>query len=331
MYIKLNVELSYEEEHTGSSALKGKPERALFVHGKMSQQKNDQKGKSAYKPIVPAVEQASRILICLGESSNSKMSVTDICRQVGIHKSKGYSILHTLMKYGFTEKDQQTKTYSLGPSLLFLSRNFLDGLYYPDVVAPFTESLARDTGGTAMFGLISDSHVFVLNQREGNGNIGFRLRIGQRFHITLGAHGKAIVAFLPEAERKAILSRKKLYFHGDPSRVEMKRLEEEFARCRESGFACDIGEVTPGVTVISAPVFGLREKLIGCVGLIGFYPKRKIEEYGSKVASVAKQISHKLGAYTGSILSMEAKRRKIEGTNKGNILRVLKGENNASS
>jgi DNA-binding IclR family transcriptional regulator len=107
---------------------------------------------------------------------------------------------------------------------------------------------------------------------------------------------------LPEVERNAILSRKKLYFHGDPSRVEMKRLKEEFARCRESGFAYEIGEVTPGVTVISAPVLGLREKLIGCVGLIGVYPKSKIDEYGAKVASVAKQISRKLGAYAGSTL-----------------------------
>jgi len=297
----------------------------------MSEQKNDHKGKSVYKPIVPAVDQASRILLCLGKSPNFKMGLTDKCRRVSIHKSKGYSILHTLMRYGFTEKDLRTKTYSLGPSLLFLSRNFLDSLYYPDVVPPFLEGLAGKTNGTAMFGLISGCHVFVLNQREGNGNIGFRLRIGQRFHMTLGAHGKAIVAFLPEAERKAIFSRKKLYFHGDPSRVEMKRLNEELVRCKESGFACDIGEVTPGVTVISAPVFDLREKLIGCVSLIGFYPKSKIDEYGAKVAGVAKQISHKLGAYAGFIPLMEAKQKKIGGATKANILRVLEGEHDATS
>jgi DNA-binding IclR family transcriptional regulator len=182
-----------------------------------------------------------------------------------------------------------------------------------------------------MFGLISGSHVFVLNQREGNGNIGFSLRHGQRFHITLGAHGKAIVAFLPEVERKTILARKKLYFHGDPSRVEMKRLKKEVARCKESGFACDIGEVTPGVTVISAPVFGLCEKLIGCIGLIGVYPKNRIQEYGPKVASVAKQISQKLGAHTGSIFPIEAKQKKIEKADKRNVLRVSGGEGEAAS
>jgi hypothetical protein len=126
-----------------------------------------------------------------------------------------------------------------------------------------------------------------------------------------------------------IFFRKKLYFHGNPSRVVMKRLREEFARCRESGFAHDIGEVTPGVTVISAPVFGLREKLIGCVGLIGAYPKSEIDEYGAKVASVAKQISHKMGACPGSVLPTEAKQKKIEKANKRNVLRVSGGKSDA--
>jgi hypothetical protein len=111
--------------------------------------------------------------------------------------------------------------------------------------------------------------------------------------------------------------------------MDMKRLKKEFVRCRESGFACDIGKVTPGVTVISAPVFGLREMLIGCVGLIGVYPKGKIQEYGAKMTNLAKQIIRKLGADAGSILLKETKRRKIERTNKRNALRVTEGKSNA--
>ena len=110
------------------------------------------KGKSVYKPSVPAVEQASRVLLCLGESPNFKMRLTEICNQVGIHKSKGHSILNTLKQFGFVEKDTQTKTYSLGPALIFLSRHVLDNLHYPEIVAPFLDDLAKETNGTALFG-----------------------------------------------------------------------------------------------------------------------------------------------------------------------------------
>jgi hypothetical protein len=58
------------------------------MDGRMSWQRNRQKGNSAYKPIVPAVEQASRILLSLAEGPKFKMSLTDICRQVGIHKGR---------------------------------------------------------------------------------------------------------------------------------------------------------------------------------------------------------------------------------------------------
>lgn len=224
------------------------------------------------------------------------MKLTEICIQVGIHKSKGFSILNTLNQFGFVEKDAQTKTYSLGPGLLFLSRNVLDHLSYPEVVAPFLQHLAIETNGTALFGLINREHIFVVGKHEGNQNIGFTVRLGHRFHITLGAHGKAIVAFMPEAEREKILAKKKVYFFWDPSHMNMKLLREEVLECRELGYAQDIGGITPGVNVVSAPLFAHRDKMIGCLILIGTFPENKIPEYGPKVAGIARQISKKLGA-----------------------------------
>ena len=258
--------------------------------------KNSVKGKSVYKPLVPAVEQASQVLLCLGESPNFKMKLTEICKQVGIHKSKGHSILNTLKQFGFVEKDPEAKSYSLGPALIFLSRHVLDNLHYPEIVAPFLENLAKETNGTALFGLINDEHIFIVAKYEGNQNVWFA-RLGHRFHITLGAHGKAIVAFMPEAEREKILTKKRVYFHGfDISRLNMKRLREELNKCRQLGYAQDVGEVTTGVNFISAPVFGVQEKIIGCILLIGTFPESLIEKYGPKTAVVAERISYRLGA-----------------------------------
>lgn len=253
------------------------------------------------QPIVPAVDQASRILMCLGNASGFKMGVTEISREVGIHKSKGFSILNTLNQFGFVEKHTQAKTYSLGPGLLFLARNVLDHLSYPDVVAPFLQQLAVETNDTALFGLINGEHVFVVGKHEGNQNVGFTVRLGHRFHITLGAHGKAIVAFMPETEREKILAKKKVYFFWDPSLMNMKLLREEMLRCRELGYAQDIGGITPGVNVVSSPLFAHRGKMIGCLILIGTFSENKISEYGPKVAGMARQISQKLGAVVETI------------------------------
>lgn len=257
---------------------------------------SQEKRKSSYQPVVPAVDQACRILLCLSKNSNHRMGLTEIVREVGIHKSKGFSILHTLSQFGLVEKDPQTKTYSLGVGILHLSRHVLDHLSYPEVASPFLQDLANETNGTALFGLLQGDHVIVLAKHEGNQNIGFTVRLGHRFHLTLGAHGKAIVAFMNEKERKKILAQKKLYFYLNPSRMNKTRLKEELAKCKESGFAQDLGEITPGVNVVSSPIFAHKDKLIGALILMGTFPANKIQEYGNKVSSIARQISSKLGA-----------------------------------
>ena len=223
--------------------------------------------------MVPAVEQASKVLLCLGESPHFKMTLTDICRRVGIFKSKGFSILNTLSQFGLVEKDLQTKTYFLGPNLIFLSRNVLNNMSYPEIVIPFLEPLSRATNGTAAFGLIRGPDVFIVAKREGNQTLGINLALGQKFPITLGAHGKAIAAFMDKEEGKKLFANEKLYFYGDPSRMNMNRLRVEIKRCGDLGYAQDLGEVTAGINMISAPVFGLRERVVGCIILIGTFGK----------------------------------------------------------
>jgi len=78
--------------------------------------------------------------------------------------------------------------------------------------------------------------------------------------------------------------------------LNMKLLRDEITNCRRVGFAQDVGEITPGINVVSAPVFSLHEQIIGCIILIGTFPESMIEKYGSKTADIAKQVSYRLGA-----------------------------------
>jgi len=68
--------------------------------------------------LVPAVDQAIRVLLCLSRNGNHSLSLTDICREVGIHRSKAYSILNTLQAYGLVKKNPNRQGYILGPGIL---------------------------------------------------------------------------------------------------------------------------------------------------------------------------------------------------------------------
>ena len=259
-------------------------------------EKKEEKTNSKYTGLVPAVDQASRILICLARNPSFKMNLTDICKNVGIHKSKGYSILNTLQKYGLVHKDQLGKTYSLGFGLISLSRRVLDNLNYEEIAGPYLEKLSKQTHSTALLGIIDNTNVFIVAKQEADQTIGVTTRIGHRFSLTHGAHGKAIVAFLPEADQTKILGEDKLFFHGNASKFNRGRLEGEIVQCRENGYAVDMGELNPGINVIASPLFNSQGILIGSMFIMGTFSKSHIQEYGSIVANIAKQFSAMLGA-----------------------------------
>jgi len=89
----------------------------------------------------------------------------------------------------------------------------------------------------------------------------------------------------------------------------MKRLRDELTKCRQLGYAQDVGEITTGVNFVSAPVFGVQEKIIGCIILIGSFTGSLIEKYGPKTVEVAREVSYKLGA------NVKALYRDVKGSN----------------
>ncbi len=256
----------------------------------------DQKKKPADRYLVPAVEQAARVLLSLADARSPHMSLTEVCAQVGIHKSKAFSILHTLQKFGLVQRNTSGKGYSLGPGLVTLSRRVLDNLNAPRLAEPILEELAHKAGGTAILGLIADKGVFVVAKQEGNRDIGYTIRIGTRFPLTYGSHGKAIAAFLPPAELDKLLQQKKLYFYGESGIFNRKRLEEELAQVRRDGFALDLGEMRPGLSAAAAPVFGAGARPIGYIVVIGLASEKAARQLGPTIAQAAKSLSRQLGA-----------------------------------
>jgi len=247
--------------------------------------------------IVPAVEQAMLILQNLSRSKASRMSLTQICNEVGIHKSQAYAILHTLNKYGIVRRNVEPKGYSLGPGTIALSRKFLDDLNISQLAEPIIKELAIKANGTAVLGLIDGDYVFVAAKYESENDIGrVTMRIGQRLPLTLGSHGKAIVACLTQKEGDRLLQQKKLYFHGKPEKFDREKLEHEMDRCRRQGFAEDMGEIMEGINNVAAPVLGASLTPVGYLLLLSSHNVETLRRFGPLVSQGAKGLSRQLGA-----------------------------------
>lgn len=252
--------------------------------------------RSGDRYLVPAVDQASRLLFYLAQADSSYVTLTEICAKVGIHKSKAFSILHTLQKFGLVQKAGNGKGYGLGPGLIGLSRRFLDNLSAPKLAEPILEDLARKAGATAALGLIAEKNVFVAAKHEGARPMGMTMRVGHRFPLTYGCHGKAIAAFLPRDELESLLKDKKLYFMGDPKRFDRNKVLKEVEECRKNWFAEDTEESVPGLNAVASPVLGPHGRPIGYIAVLGLPSAEATHQCGPLVAEAGKALSRQLGA-----------------------------------
>ncbi len=254
------------------------------------------KKKSTYKPIVPALDQALKLLACLAENSRSNMTLTEICEQQHISKSKAYTLLNTLKQHDFIRKDDRTKTYSLWLGIVRMGRNVLENLDVRDLCSPYLATLVEQTHCTAHMGIVSGDRFYIIARSDVKGALGFTLRQFGHLHFTHGAHGKAIVAFMEEEEQSKVLAGETLCFYGDGEPVDIAYLKEELNLCKKRGYAQDPGETNHGLNAVAAPVFNARGRVYGAVVLLGTFPRSQIKSYGEKVTETAQQISVALGA-----------------------------------
>jgi DNA-binding IclR family transcriptional regulator len=200
-----------------------------------------------------------------------------------------------LNEYGLVKKNPNRRGYVLGPGLLTLTGKMLETLSLSRLVEPILYDLAKKAGATVALGVISDDKTFVVAQYEGAPGIGISAPIGHVTPITYGAHGKAIAAFLPEAELEELLKNKNLFFHGSPDKFDRARLKKELEQCRRNGFALEMGDIQPGVNAIAAAVLDQNGSPIGYITIVGFFTEEVALKLGPLAADAVKIISKETG------------------------------------
>ncbi len=244
--------------------------------------------KRDYSKLVPAVDQANRILFALAAARGGIGSLTELCHEVDISKSKCLALLATLQGSGLVVRDEQSKLYRLGPGLLVLSRALLSNADMLAESGPYLLRLAEVTSSTAFFGTISERQLYVIGRRRPPGQplAQISVDVGDRFPVYYGAHGIAILAALPSAERERVLGEEDLRFDG--ALKDMTTLRAEVDECCRLGYARDLGSINPGVNVVAAALLDHRSRPIGSMLVTGTFPAAKAAEFGGYVVEAAR-------------------------------------------
>jgi DNA-binding IclR family transcriptional regulator len=203
---------------------------------------------------VPSLDKALCILELLTHS-RAGLTLPDLVQQSGLAKSSVHYLLVTLERRGYVHRNGRAGRYLLGTKLFGLANSALRGLALRQKTAPLLASLRLKTGLTVHMGILEGSETVLISKHEGHNSRPLATWLGKRMEMHCTGVGKALLAFLPEAEVGAILRTHGLGRHNENTICTSKRLHEEMERIARLGYAVDDEEDELGMRCVGVPVF----------------------------------------------------------------------------
>jgi IclR family transcriptional regulator, KDG regulon repressor len=223
--------------------------------------------------------------------------LTELAQQCGLEKSTTHRLLSTLVAEGLVEQDPDTERYRLGITLLELGMAVYMRLDIREEAQPVLRSLSERAHETIHLGVARGGHVVYLDKVESLHAFQMRSRVGERMPLYSTGIGKAILAFLSEAELAAVIAAG-LERRAENTITDPVELRAEMQRIRARGYSTDLEENEEGVRCVAAPIFDHRMSIAGAISIAGpafRFPDVRMSELADHVVAAAQEVSQRLG------------------------------------
>ncbi|MBW7651962.1 IclR family transcriptional regulator [Anoxybacillus sp. ST4] len=247
--------------------------------------------------FVKSVSRALKIMDILSNYRHG-IGVTEIAKQIGIHKSSVHRLLSTLAEHGYVEQDGETERYKLGYKLLEMSSKLLESIDLRKEAKPYLRELEQITNEVVHLVVYDQGEVIYIEKLDGNETLRMHSKVGKRAPMHCTAVGKAILAHLPKHVVMDILKRKGLPPHTDYTITDQRMFLRELERVCEAGYALDLEENEYGIRCIAVPIFDHTKQVVAAVSVSGptiRMTDERLEQLHIQMKAIGKQISERLG------------------------------------
>jgi DNA-binding IclR family transcriptional regulator len=246
--------------------------------------------------MLQTVSRAVQCLLALAEQPGG-LTLTELTRAVGSNKATVHRIVATLKRFELVATTIPSGRLRLGARCAVFGGFGQGHAAIRELARPYLTRLRDQTGETACLHLRFAYERACVEQVEGSSELKWVAQIGKWFPITAGAPGKALVAFLPEAERKQILDFVPLARFTADSITDRGLFERALAQVRARGYAIAVNENVPGSAACAAAIWDRPSRVIGAVTVAGpaeRLPRRRLVEISTCVRRAAHELSRDL-------------------------------------
>lgn len=199
-----------------------------------------------------SVDRALALIEAVESGPREGVSLMELVDRTGVDKSTVTRLLATCVERGWLVRDPASRRYTLGPTLLAMARRgALDDRVMMTVYDALT-AIRDATGETAGFHRRAGDRRVAIAGVESLHDVRRGFNAGESCSLLLGPASKAILAFVPEEERAAILA-------GETAAdTDLGAVRRHLAFLHEHHYLSTDSDRTDGVGAIAAPVFDVH-------------------------------------------------------------------------
>jgi DNA-binding IclR family transcriptional regulator len=248
---------------------------------------------------VQSVDRAVAILEILARDGEA--GVTEVARELGVHKSTASRLLAALDRRELVAQDTARGKFRLGVGLVRLAGAASQRLDVLQESRPVCRALAQEVGETVNLAILSGRDAFYLDQVAGPAALSPHNWAGQRIPLHATSDGKVLLAFLSAAEILEHLAPPLERFTGQTV-TDLPEFARLLAQVRERGYATAVDELEDGLTAVAAPVRNADGTVVASISASGpsfRIPAGRIPEIAGSVQIAADEVSRRLGWTAG--------------------------------
>lgn len=202
--------------------------------------------QSHSKPQAPAARNTLRILTLLS-TIDVPISASRIRAELELPRSSTYHLLNELVDAGYVVHLPENQTYGLGLAAYSMANAYTTQQPLVRMTTKHLDKAAAMVNGSGHLSRLAGSEIVYLQEVRPPGAISLITEVGVRLQALKTASGRAMLAFIPEAEARAA-------FAASGETGSLKKFRERLDLVRDRGWEEEVEEVSSGQASIAVPI-----------------------------------------------------------------------------
>ncbi|MFJ7734949.1 IclR family transcriptional regulator [Lysinibacillus sp. NPDC097287] len=203
------------------------------------------------------------------------LSLTELSKKTEISISSLQRFVSTFVYEGFLHKDERTKRYQLGHSLLYLGNLVKQESSLIIVAEPLLKKLNQEMGESVSMNIIDGLERRCILNYDSTYPLSTKMYVGDTSPLYAGASSKTLLAFLPNVEEYV----ENIHFKPitDQTILSKEQLMKDLQQIRSQRYAKSNGERVRGACSVTAPILNASHQIIASVTII--IPEVRYSDY----------------------------------------------------